>query len=109
MFNNTRFKFIFTASHADWSIAVALTNSGVLLSTLLQDILHPSHHLLNVLLQSANKMDLSNKKKKPLLVTEQFLHVHPKSTSFSSETKNMGTEKDTKYTTTIQANLLISS
>jgi hypothetical protein len=33
------------------------------LSTLLQDILHPSHHLLNVLLQIANKLGLSNKKK----------------------------------------------
>jgi hypothetical protein len=37
---------------------------GVLLSTLLQDILHPSHHLLNVLLQIAYKLGLSNKKKK---------------------------------------------
>jgi hypothetical protein len=36
----------------------------VLLSTLLQDILHPSHHLLNVLIQIANKLGLSNKKKK---------------------------------------------
>jgi hypothetical protein len=34
----------------------------VLLSTLLQDILHPSHHLLNVLLQIANKLDLHLKK-----------------------------------------------
>jgi hypothetical protein len=34
----------------------------MLLSTLLQDILHPSHHLLNVLLQIANKLGLSNKK-----------------------------------------------
>jgi hypothetical protein len=33
-----------------------------ILSTLLQDILHPSHHLLNVLLQVANKLGLSNKK-----------------------------------------------
>jgi hypothetical protein len=29
------------------------------LSTLPQDILHPSHHLLNVLLQIANKLGLS--------------------------------------------------
>jgi hypothetical protein len=36
------------------------------LSALLQDILHPSHHLLNVLLQIANKLGLSNKKKWPL-------------------------------------------
>jgi hypothetical protein len=35
---------------------------GVLLSTLLQDNLHTSHHLLNVLLQIANKLGLSNKK-----------------------------------------------
>jgi hypothetical protein len=35
----------------------------VLLSTLLQDIHHPSHHLLNVLLQTTNKLGLSNKKK----------------------------------------------
>jgi hypothetical protein len=34
----------------------------VLLSTLLQDILHPSHYLLNVLLQIANKLCLSKKK-----------------------------------------------
>jgi hypothetical protein len=40
--------------------------SFVMLSTLLQDILHPSHHLLNVLLQIANKLGLSNKTKIPL-------------------------------------------
>jgi predicted house-cleaning noncanonical NTP pyrophosphatase (MazG superfamily) len=34
----------------------------VVLSTLLQDILHPSHHLLNVFLQIANKLGLSKKK-----------------------------------------------
>jgi hypothetical protein len=33
------------------------------LSILLHAILHPSHHLLNVLLQIANKLGLSNKKK----------------------------------------------
>jgi hypothetical protein len=33
------------------------------LSTLLQDILHPSHHLLTALLQITNKLGLSNKKK----------------------------------------------
>jgi hypothetical protein len=37
------------------------------MSTLLQDILHPSHHLLNVLLQIANKLGLSNKKKNGVL------------------------------------------
>jgi hypothetical protein len=36
----------------------------VLLSTFLHAILHPSHHLLNVLLQTANKLGLSKKKKK---------------------------------------------
>jgi hypothetical protein len=35
----------------------------VLLSTLLHEILHPSYHLLNVLLQIANKLGLSNKEK----------------------------------------------
>jgi hypothetical protein len=39
----------------------------VLLSTLLHAIFHPSHHLLNVLLQIANKLGLSNEKK--------FLHI----------------------------------
>jgi hypothetical protein len=34
----------------------------VLLSTLLHAILHPSHYLQNVLLQTANKLGLSNKK-----------------------------------------------
>jgi hypothetical protein len=34
----------------------------VLLSTLLHAVLHPSHHLLNVLLQIANKLGLSKKK-----------------------------------------------
>jgi hypothetical protein len=44
-------------------VSEPLTNRGVLLSTLLQDILHPSHHLLNVLLQIANKLGFSNKNK----------------------------------------------
>jgi hypothetical protein len=51
--------------HNTWTtgdVSEALTNRGVLLSTLLQDILHLSHHLLNVLLQIANKLGLSNKK-----------------------------------------------
>jgi hypothetical protein len=46
----------------NFSDSEPLTNIGVLLSTLLQDILHPSHHLLNVLLQIANKLGLPNKK-----------------------------------------------
>jgi hypothetical protein len=48
-------------------VSEPLTNRGVLLSTLLQDILHPSHHLLNVLLQIANKLGLSNKQTKNTL------------------------------------------
>jgi hypothetical protein len=44
-------------------VSKPLTNRAVLLSTLLQDILHPSHHLLNVSLQIANKLGLSTKKK----------------------------------------------
>jgi uncharacterized membrane protein YcaP (DUF421 family) len=35
----------------------------LLSSTLLQDILHPSNKSLNVLLQTANKLGLSNNKK----------------------------------------------
>jgi hypothetical protein len=50
-------------THAIYSTVFrTLTNRAVLLSTLLQDILHPSRHLLNVLLQIANKFGLSNKK-----------------------------------------------
>jgi hypothetical protein len=44
-------------------VSEPLANRGVLLSTLLQDILRPSHHLLNVLLQIAKKLGLSNNKK----------------------------------------------
>jgi hypothetical protein len=44
-------------------------NRGVLLSTFLHGILHPSHHLLNVLLQIAHKLGLSNKKKKNIKMT----------------------------------------
>jgi hypothetical protein len=36
----------------------------LVVSTLLHAILHPSHNLLNVLLQIANKLSLSNKKRK---------------------------------------------
>jgi hypothetical protein len=43
-------------------VSEPLTNRGVLLSTLLHVILHPSHHLLSVLLQIANKLGLSKKK-----------------------------------------------
>jgi hypothetical protein len=43
-------------------VSEPLTNRRVLQSSLLQDILHPSHYLLNVLLQTANKLGISNKK-----------------------------------------------
>jgi hypothetical protein len=45
-------------------VSEPLTNRGVLLSTLLHAILHPSHHLLTVLLQIANKLGLSKTKTK---------------------------------------------
>jgi hypothetical protein len=48
-------------------VSEPLTNRGVLLSTLLQDILNSFHHLLNVLLQIANKLGLPSKKKKKRL------------------------------------------
>jgi hypothetical protein len=48
-------------------VSEPLTNRVVLLGTLLQDILHPSHHLLNVLLQIANKLGLSKKKRLRLI------------------------------------------
>jgi hypothetical protein len=41
------------------------TYRGVLMITLIQAILNPSHHLLNVLLQLANKLGPKKKKKKP--------------------------------------------
>jgi hypothetical protein len=47
----------------------------VLLSTLLQAILHPSHHLLNVLLQIANKLGLSNKSK--IIAVEKLFFMEP--------------------------------
>jgi hypothetical protein len=46
----------------------------LLLSTLLQDILHLSHHLLNVLLQIANKLGLSNKQEK-LISTKKGVEI----------------------------------
>jgi hypothetical protein len=56
--------FLFVSFYSPLSPPVSkpLTNRGVLLSTLLHDILHPSHPLLNVLLQIANKLGLSSKK-----------------------------------------------
>jgi hypothetical protein len=48
---------------------------GVLLSTLLLAILHPSHHLLNVLLQIANKLGLSNKQNIASLFVFTALYV----------------------------------
>jgi hypothetical protein len=63
--------FLFVSFYSPLSPPVSepLTNGGVLLSTLLQDILQPSHHLLNVLLQIANKLGLSNKKKEARRIT----------------------------------------
>jgi hypothetical protein len=49
-----------------------LSNRGVLLSTLIQDILNCSHHLLNVLLQIANKLGLSAKRN---LIPYSFQYV----------------------------------
>jgi hypothetical protein len=57
-------------------VSEPLTNRGVLLSTLLQDILHPSHNLLNVLLHIANKLGLSNKKKVILTFGLSLLLLH---------------------------------
>jgi hypothetical protein len=56
--------FLFVSFYSPLSPPVSepLTNKGVLLSTLLQDILHPSHYLLNVLLQVANKLGILTKK-----------------------------------------------
>jgi hypothetical protein len=53
--------FLFVSFYSQLSPPVSepLTNRGVLLSTLLRDILHPSRHFLNVLLQIANKLGLS--------------------------------------------------
>jgi hypothetical protein len=47
----------------------------VLLSTLLDAILHPSHHLLNVLLQIATKLGLSNKKNNNLPALEVTIQL----------------------------------
>jgi hypothetical protein len=47
-------------------VSEPFTKREVLLSNLLQDILNSSHHLLNVLLQIANKLGLPAKKKKRL-------------------------------------------
>jgi hypothetical protein len=57
------FQFVNFLSQLPHTVSEPLTNRGVLLSTLLQDILNPSHHLLNVLLQIANKFGLPEKKK----------------------------------------------
>jgi hypothetical protein len=44
------------------TVSEPLTNRGVLVSTLLQDILNSFHHLPNVLLQIASKVGLHEKK-----------------------------------------------
>jgi hypothetical protein len=56
-----KFQFVSFYSPLSPPVSEPLTNRGILLSTLLQDILHPSHHLLNVLLKIANKLDLTKK------------------------------------------------
>jgi hypothetical protein len=68
-----------------------LTNRGVLPSTLLQDILNSSHHLLNVLLQIANKLGLSNKKKSHVRLTTSYVTMVTKSILAR------GTVLDTKF------------
>jgi hypothetical protein len=66
-------KFLFPAVS---TVYEPLTNRVVLLCTLLQDILHPSHHLLNVLLQIANKLGLSNQKKHfHVVITREFSSI----------------------------------
>jgi hypothetical protein len=54
--------FVSFLSPLPHTVSEPLTYREVLLSTLLQDILNTSHHLLNVLLQIANKL-VQNKKK----------------------------------------------
>jgi hypothetical protein len=77
--DSSKLYFLFVSFYFQLSPPVSkpLINRGVLLSTLLQDILHPSHHLLNVLLQITNKLGLSNKKK----TSVQF--ISPQSDSLS--------------------------
>jgi hypothetical protein len=53
-----KFWFVSFLSPLSHTVSEPLTNRGVLLSTLLQDILNPSHHLLNVFLQIANKLGI---------------------------------------------------
>jgi hypothetical protein len=53
----------------DWSIPRGTTENLLQNSALLHAILHSSHHLLNVLLQIANKLSLSNQKKKKTCTT----------------------------------------
>jgi hypothetical protein len=60
-------KFLFPAVSTGFR---TLINGGVLLSILLHAILHPSHHLMNVLLQIANKLGLSNKKKQKKIISK---------------------------------------
>jgi hypothetical protein len=64
MWPNAVLRFMLITSPLPHAVSEPLTNRGVLLSTLLQDILNTSHHLLNVLLQIANKLGLPGKKKK---------------------------------------------
>jgi hypothetical protein len=56
------FQFVTFLSPLSHKVSEPSTYRGVLLSTLLQAILNTSHHLLNVLLQFANKLGLIIKK-----------------------------------------------
>jgi hypothetical protein len=60
----SRFHFVVVTLRDSCEVRTESRFYFVVLSTLLQDILHPSHHLLNVLLEIANKLGLSNKQKK---------------------------------------------
>jgi hypothetical protein len=59
----SRFHFVLVTLRDSHEVRTESRFHFVVLSTLLQDILHPSHHFLNVLLQTANKLGLSSKKK----------------------------------------------
>jgi hypothetical protein len=58
----SRFYFVVVALRDSCEVRTESRFHFVVLSTLLQHIFHPSHHLLNALLHIANKLGLSNKK-----------------------------------------------
>jgi hypothetical protein len=75
------------------------------LSTLLQDILHPSHRLLNVLLQIANKLGLSNNNKNFLTVdVKDTFH----GTATSSDFPGSGTELKPQFLPTTPQDVCLS-